>query len=158
MSYVLEGILVSLNESDGIAALADVSMEFDVVAVDENATILARPGRPQFDDAVCDLAAELSKQCGSTMVVRWDDRIGLRESRVYRDGELSKRFSVDDELYVKLDDDGMPLEEGQIFTESELDEHEDEEFEVYENALELGCEVAGFCSWTALHGFIQRQG
>ena len=158
MSYVLEGIVVPQKESDANGLLAGTPIEFDVLSVDDNVSILARPGRPQFDNSVCELAAEMSKQCDVAMVVRWDDRIGLRESRVFRDGALSQMFSVDDELYVMLDDDGMPLKDGRKFREQELDEYDDEEFETYENALELGCNDAGFCEWNTLHSFIQRQG
>tara|TARA_R110002049_G_scaffold5054_1_gene35017 strand:- start:555 stop:1034 length:480 start_codon:yes stop_codon:yes gene_type:complete len=158
MSYVLEGIVFPKNDSDVRVTIPNSTIDFDQLVLDDNIVILARPGRPQFDEAVCEVAVDISKVFGEAMVVRWDDRIGFRESRVYRGGFLPNSFSVDNELYVMLDDDGMPLRDGKIFEESELDDYEDDEFEVYQNALELGCENAGFCSWVALHRFIQRQG
>lgn len=158
MSYVLEGIVFPAGRPDGSETYVS-RIEFDLVAVDSDVSILARPGRPQFDDAVSDIAKEISKRRGAAMLVRWDDRVGVRESRVFRDGSQTHRFTTDDELYVMLDGDGMPLRSGRKYREAELDELEgNEEFEVFQNAIELGCGQSGFCKWDVLHKFIRRQG
>src|SRR5262249_10433231 len=136
---------------------ANCDVPFDVLPLDDAISILARPGRPAFDDAVCEFATNLSNALRVALLVRWDDRVGARESRVFRDGSQTHRFGNDDELFVMLDDQGMPLREGRKYKESELDALQDDEFEVFQNALELGCEQSGFCSWRLLHDFIKRQ-
>ena len=158
MSYVLEGIIVPVAESVAADEVANCGILFDVLRLDDAISILARPGRPAFDDTVCEFAGRLSSAMRVALLVRWDDRVGARESRVFRDGSQTHRFGVDDELYVVLDDDGMPIRDGRKYQESELDALAGEEFEVFQNALELGCEQSGLCSWQLLHDFITRQG
>jgi hypothetical protein len=158
MSYVLGGIIVPVAESVAAVEVANCGMLFDVLRLDDGISILARPGRPAFDDTVCEFARRLSSARGVALFVRWDDRVGTRESRVFRAGIQTHRFSNDDELYVVLDDVGMPLPDGRKYQESELDALAGEEFEVFQNALELGCEQSKLCSWQLLHDFIKRQG
>ena len=158
MSYVLEGIIVPVAESVAADQAADCGIPFDVLPLDDEISILARPGRPAFDDGVCEFASTLSSALRVALLVRWDDRVGGRESRVFRGGNQTHRFGNDDELYVMLDDQGMPLREGRKYKELELDAFYDDEFEVFQNSLELGCQQSGFCSWQLLHDFIKRQG
>jgi len=155
---VLEGIIVPVTESAAAEHVAHCDIPFDVLPLDDEISILARPGRSAFDDAACQCASRLSRALHVTLLVRWDDRVGARESRVFRDGGQTRLFGNDDELYVMFDDEGMPLPEGRRYHESELDASEGDEFEVFQNALELGCEHSGICSWQLLHDFIKRQG
>ena len=158
MSYVLEGIIVPVAESVVADEVANCDMMFDVLPLADEISILARPGRPAFNDVVSEFASRLSSALRVALLVRWDDRVGVRESRVFRDGSQTHRFNNDDELYVMLDDEGMPLRKGRKYQGAEIDSLEDAEFEVFHNALELGCEQSGFCSWQQLHDFIKRQG
>jgi hypothetical protein len=158
MSYVLEGIILPVAESVATDEAAKCGILFDVLRLDDEISILARPGRPAFDDAVSVFARRLSCHMRVVLLVRWDDRVGVRESRIFHDGSQTHQFTNDDELYVMLNDDGMPLRDGRRYQESEFDDLPDEEFEVFQNALELGCEQSAFCSWQLLHTFIRRQG
>jgi|SRR5580765_2537001 hypothetical protein len=158
MSYVLEGIIVPVAESAAANEVAACDAPFEVLPLNGEISILARPGRPAFNEAVCEFAGKLSTALGVALVVRWDDRVGARESRVFRNGSQTHRFDNENELYVKLDDRGLPLREGRKYQESELDALDDDEFEVFQNALELGCVRSEFCPWQLLHDFIRRQG
>lgn len=158
MSYVLEGIIVPDGKSAAADRIADSETELDVIPLGEKLSILARPGRRPFDDAVCEWAGGLSSAMGVTLLVRWDDRVGFRESRVFRDGIETHQFTHEHELYVMLDDDGMPIRHGRKYKPSELDAFGDQEFEVFQNAIELGCEESGFCPWRILYTFIQHNG
>lgn len=157
MSYVLEGIIVPVAESVAADEVANCGILFDVLRLDDAISILARPGRPAFDDTVCEFARRMSSSIGVALLVRWDDRVGARESRVFRDGTQTHQFGNGDELYVALDDQGMPLRDGRKYQEKELDALEGDEFEVFQTALELGCTQSKFCSWQLLRDFIKRQ-
>lgn len=157
MSYVLEGVVVPVDESVARAAAGGVEIEFDVLPLNAENSILARPGRPRFASRTAEIAASLSLTLGQALLVRWDDRVGFRESRVYAGGSELRRFTTDDEVYVMLDDDGMPVDDGTTYSESELEACEDDsEFQVFQNALELGCGHAGFCEWSLLQSFISH--
>ena len=157
MSYVLERIIVPVAPRRTADRVDDCNMKFDILPLDGETSILARPGRPSFDDAVCELARSLSIGMGVALLVRWDDRVELRESQVFPDGSRTHRFNNEDELYVLLDDDGIPIHDGRKYRETECDNLPDEEFQFFQNALKFGCEQSGFCSWQRLYDFIQRQ-
>ena len=153
MSYVLEAIVVGVAELS-----ADAESEgFNLLPIGERSTILARPGRVVCNESTETFALALSKQFGEALLIRWDDRIGLRASSVYRDGQLLREFTAEDELWAAVDDDGNPIADGQRYTEAELDAlDDDEEYGTVVNALELGCEHSNVCSWQDLRKFISQ--
>ena len=91
----------------------------------------------RMDIAETDAAAtHLSKVCGNALVVLYDNRTGLRVSKLFREGELDCEFGELDETWVPLDENGDPDITQQPLSANELDE--DEEYECIQNAISLG--------------------
>jgi hypothetical protein len=105
-----------------------------------------------FTEDLDGIAEALSKTLGTSLVVRYDDRIGHRSSKLYRDGELIRSFGEDDEVYVLLDEDGEPIPEGERFSLQDLDP--DEEYETIKNAIQLGLEGLGRGDWPSVFDLI----
>jgi len=160
MSAVFEGILLPrrtdddwcpelkrLHESQGdgirigLAALDRVVLA--IVRVDDRSA----PFSEKFDE----LGAALSSTFGKALVVRYDSRIGHRSSTLYAGGFESAAFAEDNVTFSLLDENGWVA--GDRVSSEELDG----EYEIIENAIELGLERLGAGVWEDLIFLIYNQ-
>ena len=160
MSYVLHGVVLPAS-AGRIADEESQPEDFDLIDLQKDASLLASRGRASVGDVVEQAGKEWSRKLGKALVVHWDDRIGERGSSLYEKGSLVDRFGIADEIYVELDDNGYPKQDGARFTDAEVTDMErqgeDREFETYRNALALGCDQVAFCTWEQLKEVIQSQ-
>ena len=98
------------------------------------------------------LSLYLSTQFDNALLVIYNDQTGQRISVHYIKGEENSRFTVDDEIFIPLDEQGEPVLSAKRLTLYELDE--DEEYETVENAIELGLKKFGGLEWSVLKTFI----
>ena len=98
-----------------------------------------------IDDAHTDaIARHLSGSCGNALAVLYDDRTGLRASKLFRDGKLVREFGELDEQWVRLGEDGYPDANGTVLSADELDP--DDEYECIQDAISLGLADLGVAS------------
>lgn len=149
MSTVFEGILVDLGAAPD-RFLIDAKMS-DWVVRRIGTLVAAFPSsgsRSEFEVEITEQAKRLSGSYGTALLIRFDTREGKRSSTVFRQGAISQVFSDVDELWVMLDDEGEPTEDGKRFTTAERDllhanDPERYEFETAVNAVELGLKAMG---------------
>jgi len=91
----------------------------------------------EFDKA----ATHLSKTCGNALVVLYDNRVGRRVSKLYRDGELDREFGELDEKWVPLDENGDPQINHRKLSADEL--NDDDEYDCVQDAITLGLSRLG---------------
>lgn len=156
MSYILEAILVPAVTT--LRTEIDVSSSdlLDIVPLGDSSQILVRRGRVVFDAWMDRLAIDQSRVHKEALLVRWDDRIGSRESKLFRHGELFRTYSSEHELYARVDASGDAILSDSLYRESELEtmERGGDEFELVKNAIQLGCEQTTFVDWNTLQKFI----
>lgn len=154
MSSIFEGILCPAEPSavrkDLISTNTDLTLAVSAVPGDVTAVIReSLRSELRFSAEIDDLAANLSSVYGSSLVVRYDDRIGHRSSILYKEGKRARSFGEEDETYVLLDEEGEPLRDGARFKLAELTS--DEEYETIENAIQAGLAEFGKGDWESLH-------
>jgi len=132
-----------------VFAIGAVSADLSVVSR-EDGTV-----RRRFSEHIDQLAVELSMELGKALVVRYDDRVGLRWAGLYEGGEAVREFGEDDELWVPLGEDGEPVVDGLQLKYSELDP--DEEYATSVNAIEAGLLAFGRGSWQDLAPIIRGE-
>lgn len=156
MSYVLEAIADPSTAQ--VPAGAGVNgVAFESFRLDDAGTLLVRPGgRVKFSPQMLKIAEELSGQSGDAMLIRWDDRAGVREAVVFHDGETQGEH---DEVYVELDDEGKPNLAGPQYTTEEVDELDDDDIEVERiaDAIQIACQSTHWCPETSIKDFIRSQ-
>lgn len=157
MSYVLSGVVIPRSLDDAARIGERLDLPLDMLPLADDCTICANRVREQIlDDAA---VAALLTECGELLAVIWDDRVGLRASSFHQLSGERLAFGDADELFVELNDAGEPVLDGPIYSFAEIEScTEDKEFETYRNAIELGCEAAGFCTAETVMRFIRRQG
>jgi hypothetical protein len=159
MSVVFEGIVVRCGAKAALHLRQMIStiprfgvgwLEADVVVVYRNDP----RDEAHIDAGVEQLAASLSRELGTAVVVWFDSRVGYRASLVFVQGQETASYSEDDERYVLLDDDGHPLVGGEQCSLTQLDDAL--EYETLTSAIELGLAHLGNLSWPALLNFMAR--
>ena len=106
-----------------------------------------------FAPAMETLAAELARHLQWVLLVRYDSRIGHRSSAVFKERTQST-FGDADELYVALDESGMPVLSAQPLHVDEL--RSDEEYETVKNAIQLGLDAVAVNQWERLFTLMTR--
>ncbi len=86
-------------------------------------------------------AIYLSKTCSQALVVLYDNRVGLRVSKLFREGELECEFGELDEKWLPLDEKGEPDVNQPILSADEL--NPDDEYECTQDAISLGLAKLG---------------
>jgi hypothetical protein len=157
MSTIFEGILCPAKPEQVQQALLDTEIPWNLALSDlpSDLTAVVREDPRSalvFAEAFDGLAEFLSDRLGTSLVIRHDDRIGHRSSKLYRNGELVQAFGEDDELYVLLDEEGEPISDGERFSLRELDP--DEEYETVKNAIQLGLDGLGRGDWNSVFSLI----
>ncbi|MEM7717149.1 MAG: hypothetical protein AAF349_26970 [Cyanobacteria bacterium P01_A01_bin.68] len=161
MSCVFEGILtkassekVKYNVNQKISTNLKLKFEklndylscFNVVENSRN-----------FSSDLDSVASQISEIFSQAILIRYDDRIGYRESIIFEKGVPVKQFNLADEIWVMLDEDGNPILDSQQFTIDQIEE-DDEEYETIYNAIQLGIEFVGINKnvWKEVHSFITK--
>jgi hypothetical protein len=92
-----------------------------------------------FDDIFFDIAQELSALIHKSILIRYDDRVGLRYSCLYENGSSVKEFLPEHEIFVRVDESGETLSEKTFtFQQVESDDNQENEYETIYNSIELG--------------------
>src|SRR5262245_21055913 len=71
------------------------------------------------------VAAQVSKSCGAALAIFYDNRGGVNCSHLFRAGVLNASFGERDEVWVRLDDEGEPIMDGQRFSVDQLSDDEE---------------------------------
>ncbi|MBK8067618.1 MAG: hypothetical protein IPK27_08280 [Rhodanobacteraceae bacterium] len=143
MSVVFEGILLSKPRTSAAKIQAEINISMQVVEISLEVLILHRSNRDenQFTAEVDSLSARLSHDVEFALLIRYDSRIGYRSSACYEAGQKISEFTDRDELYVPLNEDGLP---DNSVTPLRVDQLSDElEYETCKNAIQLGLERIG---------------
>ncbi|WP_254509786.1 hypothetical protein [Anatilimnocola floriformis] len=155
MSYVLEaigvpaGISLPTDNEDG-------EITFELFSL-SGVNLLARTGgRVVFSPRMLEIAKRLSLQHGAAMLIRWDDRVGMRQAVVYQQGAITREFGEDDEIYVAIADAGLP---GRRYTTAEVDQLDPDEVEVERlvDAIGAACRSTDWCPENSIRDFIRKQ-
>jgi hypothetical protein len=147
-AVVLEGDLPAIREAfDSLR----VPLALTLYQADERGFVILTslaPGRLFNWEAVDRLAASLSILFGTTLSVHYDDRGGVNVACLFREGAVVKEFADADEVWVPLDDDGNPREDGPHYSGDRLPP--DEECDCILQSIDVGIEAVGFGRWMSL--------
>jgi len=102
--------------------------------------VLSRSDRMN-EDAINEAATYLSTTCGNALAVLYDNRVGLRISKLFRDGKLYCEFGEIDEKWVPLDENGAPDINHHTLSTDEL--NPEDEYECTQDAISLGLAKLG---------------
>ena len=104
------------------------------------------------------IASQISVILSQAILIRYDDRVGYRESIIFQEGYPIKRFDLADEIWVMLDEDGKPIVNGRKMRIKQIEDNEDEKYETIYNAIQLGIDLVGVNKnvWRDIHLFITR--
>lgn len=116
--------------------------------------LAALPARGPFSKATDRHAALLSEQVGSTVLIRYDTRIGHRSAVIYRNAAVERSYGEKDEIYVELDKTGEPILAGKRFRVDEL--QPEDEYETISNAIQLALEETGVMSWPEFMAILEH--
>lgn len=103
-----------------------------------------RINEAEIDEA----ATHLSKVCGNALVVLYDNRVGIRVAKLFRDGNMDREFGELDEKWVPLDDNGNPDPSHRTLSANELDD--DDEYDCVQDAISLGLARLGVANSVTL--------
>lgn len=152
MREIFVGVAVAAPAARVSAAIRDAAL-----AVEElqpaGAIVLPSPGIA-FDSQADALAAELSREFGAALVIRYDARADLRTARLFRDGAVATDFGECDELFLTLDDAGRPRDDIDPTAFCRLDPLQ--EYRSLKNAIEIDLEALGAGNWQAVKRMMAR--
>jgi hypothetical protein len=106
------------------------------------------PERRSFGDHANRLASLLSSHFGQSLMFRYDSGTCYPYSGRFEGGELVCEYSLDDELWVELNEEGDPDPSRGVFTNDEF--KKGVEYETQKNAVQLGLESIGLTDWRTL--------
>jgi hypothetical protein len=106
----------------------------------------------EFSPTMDELATRLSLTLGKALLIRYDSRVGHRSAEYFRGGRLERSFGEKDELYVEVDEQGLPMASSPLYTPEQLDPTL--EYETKKNAIELGLEDFGTGDWESIMDFV----
>ena len=155
MSEVFEGVLYPVEPGSGAQPTVRHGVPFEVHDLEPGLRVVYRSDSRQdaaFSEDVDRLAGELSGQHGRSLVVRFDSRIGHRSAALYLDRQPALVFGEADELYVPLDEQGLPRREAEPLRADQL--APEEEYETIQNAIEQGLKAFGLGNWDELLRFM----
>lgn len=159
MSEVFEGLVVRADRDVVAQQLRRGTPRFDVRSevLGDGLTVSFRTApRDQmlFSEEWDRVAASVSESLGPVLVIRFDSRESHRSAALYQAGRLRETYTGEDELFVPLDDEGMPVTGAPPINAADLDP--DEEYETAVNAIELGLRDLGAGDWPRLLAVIAR--
>lgn len=155
MSEVFHCIVVPMPAHDVQRAFArdvdtDLLCRFDETG--SGFTLIHHPSRRndyRFASESDGIAEILSGSTGAALVFEYDSRVGYRASRLYQHGALIESFGAKDELWAQADDVGQPILSGPRLKIADLDPNK--EYEITDNAIELGLKALGVGEWDSIH-------
>jgi hypothetical protein len=112
------------------------------------------PDRRSFGEHAKHLASLLSARLGQSLLFRYDSGTCYRYSARFEGGELADEYTLDDELWVELNEKGDPDPSRGVFTNREFKKGAD--YETQKNAVQLGLDTIGFSDWKGLLTRISR--
>lgn len=154
MSEVIEAIVVrqpAQAVTPLLATLAGISdpERVGVIPLDDASLVYwETPERRSFGEHVNHLASLLSARLGQSLLFRYDSGTCYRYSARFEGGELADEYTLDDELWVELNEEGDPEPSRGVFTYDEF--KKGVEYETQKNAVQLGLDAIGFSDWKAL--------
>lgn len=163
MSYVAEGIVISGNEAalrsstEWLMTLFDGRIDCAVKTARCSAFVRSDLREHAHLDIGLQRAAEEVSRLFRVrgLVFRDDSRTGERESVLILEGASTHYWGPRDELYVELDDAGMPRTDGQPIRSVDLDL--EREYETCMNAIQIGLDAIGELQvWPELKSAISR--
>jgi hypothetical protein len=96
--------------------------------------------RRDFPEALIDeVAAQVSKSCSAALAIFYDNQVGMRYCHLFRAGVLNASFGEQDEVWVRLDDEGEPIMDGERFSVDQL--RDDEEYDCIRTGIDAGLEA-----------------
>lgn len=149
MSELYESVIVIADSETAHSAFRSLSSPLHLRLIRLSDRIYAAnrvaTREDRFDEAaINEVAAQLSKSCGHSLAVFYDNRCGVNDSNLFRNGSLVESFGEEDELWVPLDDNGYQLTDGERFTVDQLDE--DEEYDCIQSGIDVGLATLGVSS------------
>jgi hypothetical protein len=161
MSNVFDAVLCPCEAAKILAHLPS-SPKIEIRELEPNISILLTVENiREFSAELASLAPELSVIFGKTLFVQYDDRVGWRYSELFINGESANIFGENEEIWIRLNDDGLPDldENGKPISElihiKDMDRFDpDEEWETYRNAIQLGLAAFGAGAWHNLRDVI----
>lgn len=159
MSEIFEGVLAYSDPGELQRALQPVNpgvpLAIEVLRSGMSVAYRTDPRETATFSAELDrVARELSRALGEALVVRYDSRVGQRSAALYENGAAGRSFGEADELYVRLDEQGYPLQDAAKLRLDQLSP--DEEYETARNAIQLGLDALGHGGWEDLHELMTR--
>ena len=163
MSYTLEGVLciAPFENIRDIDLQISSSLNLQVDKIDDCLSCIYRVENQRnwiFDSEMEYVASQISVILSKAILIRYDDRVGYRESTVFQEGYPIKSFNLNDEIWVMLDEDGQPIIDGKQFTIEQIADDDDDEYETIYNAIQLGLDLLGIHKivWKDVHSFITK--
>jgi hypothetical protein len=159
MSEVFEGFLCMVPEETLRPMVQSITstLGLTIEKLNEYTIVYRNDPRSQaiFTEEIDGVAAHVSRNVGKILVIRYDSRIGHRSARLFEDGMLQCSFGAEDEVWVPVDEEGLPFKDGPVYKETEL--LRGEEYETIQNAIELGIqELPQTLGWQDLLRFITK--
>jgi hypothetical protein len=151
MSEIFEGIVYPTAEPRAADRALTPGPPLETRILDHNLAVSFRQdprARAAFSDQMDGLAAEYSRHLGKALLVRFDSRIGHRSAELFERGRHVRSFGETDELYVPLDERGMPIGTAKALPADQLDPTV--EYETSTNAIQLGLRSLAADGWDSL--------
>jgi hypothetical protein len=151
VSEIFEGIVYETSGMDRLGYVDQLASTLETRVLDEHLAVSFRQdsrSQAAFSDQMESLAAQYSEQLGRALLVRFDSRIGHRSAELFEQGAHVRSFGEADELFVPLDDRGMPVTTAKALRADELDASM--EYETSTNAIQLGLKSLNHDGWDAL--------
>ncbi|MGB3641328.1 MAG: hypothetical protein WBA39_27690 [Rivularia sp. (in: cyanobacteria)] len=160
MSYAFEGVLcvVPFENIQSISSQISTPFKLKINKINDCLSCLSRVRDWVFSSEMEYVASQISIIFSKAILVRYDDRVGYRESILFQEGLPLKTFDLADEIWVMLDENGEPIVNGLKFRIEQIEDDDDEEYETICNAIQLGLESLGINIdvWKEVHSFITK--
>lgn len=149
MSYLFEGVLspTSLTKAEEFSKGISTNLVLKLRRINDSTYVFCHwePMRNKFifSEEMEYVASQVSISTSRSLLVRYDGRVSHRSSILFEDGVPSQIFDESNEIWVRLDETGEPEVDGEEFSSEDVENDDENEYEVLFNAIELG---AG-CSW-----------
>ena len=162
MSTIFEGVLcvIPFDKIQSISSQISSQLKLKTEKINDDLSCLSRIEEDRinwiFSPEMEYVASQVSVLFYQAILVRYDDRVGYRESIIFQEGYPIKSFNSADEIWVMIDENGEPIDNGEKFTIEQIEDDDDEEYETIYNAIQLGLELLGINAnaWREVHSFI----
>ena len=147
MSCIFEGILcktsfesIQYNINQQISS--NLNLKFDKINEQLSCFSVIEDKR-LFSSDLDYVASKISIILSEAILIRYDHRVGYRESVVFQEGYPIQKFDLEDEIWVILDEKRKPIINGKKNKLEEIRDDDNEEYETICNAIQLGIGYIG---------------